>query len=107
MGLAGGTERSTIGLNGEFWIVLERILLVSVVRKSLLLRKGGTNLIWVDAQVYELGLLQVRVLISLLSSSREGKLELARPRLGQGWFCLVGPGPGEDVLLLDFDFLMS
>ena len=73
--------------------------------------KGGTNLIWVDPQVYKLRLLQVRVLVSLLSSSQERKPELLFKR-GLGWAkgllaCLVGSGPEEDILLLDFDFLMS
>ena len=41
----------------------------------------------VDPQVYKLGLLRVRVLISLLSSSQERKPELLFKR-GLGWACL-------------------
>ena len=72
--------------------------------------KRGTNLTWVVPQVYKLGLLQVRVLVSLLSSSREGKPGLISSvaSAGSGMVaCLAGPGPEEDILLLDFDFLMS
>ena len=95
----------------SWWVALEGILLVPVIGLMHMLCGGGTNLIQVDLQVHKLGLLQVRVLVSLPSSSREAKPELLFGR-GLGWAgmvanYLVRPGPEEDILLLDFDFLTS
>ena len=67
--------RETEGEMVSCWVALERILLVLVLElmhEDAIVGKTGTNLIWADPQVYKLGLLQVRGLVSLLSSSREG-----------------------------------
>ena len=62
----------------SWWVALERILLVSVLG---LMHEEAIIVQWWDKpvlgypHVYKRGLLQVRVLGSLLSSSREGKPE--------------------------------
>ena len=75
---------------------------------------GGTDLIWVDPQVYKRGLLQVRVLVRCYQVHERANLnnlitdQERAASAGPGMVaCLVGPGPEEDILLLDFDFLMS
>ena len=58
-----------------WWVALERILLVSVLGP---MHEEAILVQWWDKPnlgLYKLGLLQVRVLVSLLSSSREGKPE--------------------------------
>ena len=84
---AGRQHQDKQGEIVSWWFALLEILLVSVLgvmHEEAVIVQGWDKPNLVDPQVYKLGLLQVRVLISLLSSPQERKPELLFKR-GLGW----------------------